>query len=73
MNSHGSFDDAPEPSHATLNKDEATSARGAQKNMAGVTYFQLSEDVATRATKKAWDSVWNELPEDMRRQMTEQP
>lgn len=63
------WDNAKSPSHAELNKDDSGSKRGKQKNQEGVTYFELAEDVSTRATKKAWDELFKKLSLEMQEEV----
>jgi RHS repeat-associated protein len=58
------FGTAPK-SHQALNKDNRFTPEGSTRNAVGVTYFALAQDLATRATRAAWDAFFAKLPVGM--------
>lgn len=67
------LDDAAPPTHKELNKDSAKSDRGRTKNSKGVTFFELAEDAATRASEKACKDLLARLPKELRDIITVAP
>ena len=64
-------DNAPDPSHRNINKDEPDSPRGKQKNKNGITWFDMAEDAATRHSAAVWNDLMNRLTPEQKQKLLE--
>jgi hypothetical protein len=65
------WDNAPQPNHYSLNKDEPSSIEGQKRNSQGLTWFSLAENVATRSSTAAWNHVVLNLTPGQKKRLTE--